>query len=411
MVAYGARANDGIEFMKNTRTKIYADYNASAPLHPKVKNFLLKRLGDDNSTYANPNALHALGVELHDEMESARTAIAEMLGAYPEQVIFTSGSSESINTVFWQTHFWSRQLNPKENFFLYSSPLEHAAVHANIQQLSALWPHTKTSSIPVTPQGIFDEYQALCILDQKVNGLVALMSVNNELGTIQPLEKITQQCLSLKIPILVDTTQHIGKLPFHFQNSSWDFSVLSGHKLGAPLGIGALLVKDPLNLHPLMVGGGQEFGLRSGTQNYLGILALKIALEEELSTHAQDKRLLINTEREKFEMDLKKEFSTCIIFGEDAPRVYNTTLCSFPGIHGQALQIECETRGIYITTSSACADNSPETSRILQALDVPDSIGRGAIRISTGAEYQKGDYQRILLALKASLTHLEKISY
>ncbi|MDH4466632.1 MAG: cysteine desulfurase family protein [Bacteriovoracaceae bacterium] len=385
--------------------KIYADYNATSPINPKVKQFIAERM---EGVFANPNAIHALGSEIKREIEVARKHVADLLGADPEQIIFTSGSTESISSVFYQFLNDRPFGNDKKNLVI-SSKLEHSAVMNSISYLEKLnflvskWIDSSNDGTVNLEsfRSLFKEYK------EKI-ALVTTMSVNNEIGTIQPIEEMIELCMECKIPFLSDTTQHLGKLKFHFEQSKLDFAVLSGHKLGVPFGIGALLIKNPSKFKPMILGGHQEMGLRGGTQNYLGILSLSIALQEELSASAEAQWKMISKEKNEFEQELKKLFPNVVIFGENAPRrIGNTTLCSFPGIHGQGIQIECESRNIFFTTSSACSDNEPETSRVLKSMDVPDNVGRGVIRISTGKTYQKGDYQKILKSLQESLKKLK----
>jgi len=378
---------------------IYADYNASSPINEKVKFFLQKRI---NGNFANPNAIHAFGKSIKSEIESSRETIADLIGSNPEQVIFTSGSTEGISTIFHQFYLKKPFCNDKKNCII-SSQLEHSAVIKNISSLKA---EDLIDEFNVTclNSGIIDTKHAKDLIERHKNkvGLISLMSVNNEIGTIQPIEELIEIANFHKIPFFADTTQHIGRIPFHFHKSQLDFAVLSGHKLGAPLGIGVLLCRNPEVLSPLILGGNQEMYQRGGTQNFLGIIGLSLALEDHLtsSTKFHEKWSLLENEKMEFEKNLKNYFPDLVIYGDSVNRIANTTCLSFPLIHGQAIQIECESRNIFFTTSSACSDNEPETSKILKAMGINDSLGRGTIRISTGQSYKKGDYDIIFNTLK-----------
>jgi cysteine desulfurase len=383
---------------------IYADFNASAPLSKKVKLFLEERM--QNGLFGNPNALHAIGNSIKLEIETTREKVADLLGADPEQVIFNSGSSEGIATVFHQFYL-NRPLSNLQKKWIVTSKLEHAAVLNSIENLSDE-KKIEPFFIPINHDGTINlsEFKLFTQKNYQDIGMIACMSVNNETGVIQPLEDLVELAKQYQLPFFSDTTQHIGRLPFHFQKSKLDFAVASGHKLGAPFGCGILLCKNPSLLRPLIYGGEQEKGLRGGTQNYLGILALGIALEENCG----DAKSLetwwgqILSEKLNFEQKLKKRIPSLVIFGDQAERLPNTTCLSFPGLHGQGIQIECESNNLFVTTSAACSDNEPETSLVLKAMGANDALGRGAIRISSGkSDYAHGDYERIFdILLKAA---------
>jgi len=353
---------------------IYADFNGSAPLSPAVKEYLIKRI--DQGPYANPNAIHYLGAKTLMGMENARNICAKVLGAMPAQLIFTSGSTEGISTVF---HSVLADTNKK---VIVISSIEHSAVinTAKYYETQGFALHI----LPVSEDGIIDVIAFKKILkDFKDNiALVSIMAANNETGVIQPYQEFNSLCKEHSIPFLCDTTQYIGKVPFNFQEEDLDYAVCSGHKLGAMTGTGILLAKDPSSVKPLIIGGGQEKGIRGGTQHYIGNETLAIALtcleSKFKNIEALDKKRL------EFEAFIKKAFPNVVIIGEKAPRLATTTYIALPGIHGQAVQIELESNDIFVTTSSACSDNMPVTSKVLKAMNVADDIGRGVVRISLG---------------------------
>jgi cysteine desulfurase len=237
--------------------------------------------------------------------------------------------------------------------------------------------------------------------------LVAVMAANNETGIIQPWQEIANFCDDNNLIFFSDTTQFIGKSEFDFSSSKMDFAVLSGHKIGAITGSGILLSKNPFKLKPLIFGGSQEAGTRGGTQNYIGIETLAVALD----AFSQEK---INLEKVKglklnFEANIKKIFPQVVIIGDDAERLATTTMIAFPGIHGQAVQIELESNNIFVTTSAACSDNEPETSKILKAMEIDDKVGRGVVRISFGTNTNEKSYLTIEKALLNAYQKLKKI--
>jgi cysteine desulfurase len=380
---------------------VYADYNGSAPLCTEVKNYLIDRL--QNGPFANPNTIHALGVKLMMGLDKCRKISAEILGAKPNQIIYNSGSSEGISHVFFSV---LNPFNPEKKYIILSQ-IEHSAVLNSAQ-------FYKTQGyellfINTLPNGIIDlkHYQELITNYKTQIALVSVMAANNETGIIQPLSDVIKLAHEFHIPVFSDTTQFIGKTDFHFGNSGLDFAVLSGHKIGALVGSGLVLVREPKKMKPHIFGGGQEQGLRGGTQNYIGIETIAVALNS-----FQEKKQKISDLkkwRENFEKNIKEKFPRVEIIGSEVERLASTTLIAYPGIHGQAVQIELEAKDIYVTTSSACSDNDPHTSKVLKAMKVADEIGRGVIRISLCLEQNENDYKIVEKALSESYEKLAKI--
>lgn len=379
---------------------IYADYNGSAPLSQEVREYLLKRF--EKGPFANPNAIHYLGTKTLMGMENARSVCAKVLGADFDQVIFNSGSTEGISTVFH-----SILANESSKKIIIISGIEHSSVLNTAQYYATRGFNVKT--LPVHGNGIVDvETLGKWIKDDSKNiAMVAVMAANNETGVIQPYSEINTLCINNNIPYLCDTTQFIGKTPFNFKESNIDYAVCSGHKLGAMTGTGILLAKNPEKILPLIIGGGQEKGLRGGTQNYLGNETLAVALSSIEKNF--DNINALTEKRIEFERKVKKAFPEVVILGEDAPRLATTTYISYPGIHGQAVQIELEAMDIFVTTSSACSDNMPVTSKVLRAMGTKDDVGRGVVRISLGLSSPLSYYDNLADALIKAYTKLLKV--
>ncbi|MBN2143570.1 MAG: cysteine desulfurase [Candidatus Aureabacteria bacterium] len=383
---------------------VYADYNSSSPLTSQVGAYLQKRLSG-GGPYANPNSLHHAGRQIMKKIEESRHICAEILGAKPEQILFNSGSSEGITSAFHSCCEYGRK-NRKKHILI--SSIEHHAVIRTADYYSSKG--FVITQIPADSNGVTDAEYIKSFLRRKSKGvsLVSVMAANNETGVVQPYEKISAFCRENDVLYFCDTAQLIGKLPFNFEESGFDFAVVSGHKIGALPGCGILLIKNPLLFTPLILGTIQEKGLRGGTQNYIGIETLAIALED--MKHSISHIDLLRASREKFEKNLKEKFPCLYIAGEIKERLPGTTLVSYPGIYGQAVQIELESRGIFVTTSSACLDNDPEPSHVLQAMNVPDHIARGAVRISLGGDDKgKDTYSRIFSGLCRAYERLTAI--
>ncbi|MGZ3787489.1 MAG: cysteine desulfurase family protein [Bacteriovorax sp.] len=379
---------------------IYADYNGSAPLSLEVREYLLKRF--DNGPFANPNAIHYLGTKTLMGMENARSVCAKILGADFEQVIFNSGSTEGISTIFHT--ILSNEKNKKT---IIISGIEHSAVVNTANYYATRGFSVKT--LPVNSDGIVDLGTLKTWIKEDPNNIamVAIMAANNETGVIQPYKEISSLCQEFNVPYLCDTTQFIGKTPFNFKESGIDYAVCSGHKLGAMTGTGILLAKNPEALLPLIIGGGQEKGHRGGTQNYLGNETLAVALSTlERSFENID---ALTKKRLEFEQKVKAAFPEVVIIGENAPRLATTTYIAYPGIHGQAVQIELESQDIFVTTSSACSDNMPVTSKVLRAMGTCDNVGRGVVRISLCLNSPLDYYDKLADALIKSYAKLAKV--
>lgn len=381
---------------------IYADYNGSAPLCLEVKNYLIKRL--EKGPFANPNAIHYLGSKTMMGMENARSVCAEILGADFDQIIFNSGATEGISTVFHSVLGCDK--NTKKTIII--SGIEHSAI-INTANYYASEKGYIVKVLPVNSDGVVDiKTLETWIKEEKNNiALVSIMAANNETGVVQPHREINSLCVNNNIPFLCDTTQFIGKTPFNFKESNFDYAVCSGHKLGAMTGAGILLVKKPEELKPLIIGGGQEKGHRGGTQNYIGNETLAVALSALNNSFKNIEAL--SKKRMEFETKIKKLFPEVVIIGENAPRLATTTYISYPGIHGQAVQIELESQDIFVTTSSACSDNMPVTSKVLKAMGVKDDIGRGVVRISLCLNSPLDYYDQLSEALTKAYTKLGKV--
>jgi len=369
---------------------IYADYNSTSLLDEEVKTYLTKRINE--GIFSNPSSLHALGRHQKYIIENCRKVCAKSLGASPNQVIFTSGATESIAMIFNQFS--------QEKKEIISSEIEHNAVLENLKLLKKQG--CNISYFDTHENGVVDLRK---LKTQKIIDLACLMAVNNETGVIQSYLEFAKTCHSLNILSFVDLTQLIGKQKFVFESSNIDFACLSGHKLGALPGIGILLIKNPLELNSLIRGGKQEHGLRAGTENYIGIESLAIVMNN-LDSLMKKYSNLENVTIE-FEKKLKEKIPNIKIFGDESERVSGTTLFSIPGLMSQAIQIELESNGIFVSTSAACSDNEPETSHVLRAMNIDDKYGRGVIRLSLPPD--ENEYNQILEKIVSIYLKLSKI--
>ncbi len=374
---------------------IYADANGSLPLLPEVKTYLDTRL--PAPLWGNPNAIHSLGTKIKSGMEKSRRIVAEVLGAGAIQMIWTSGASESLATAFHHILLPKKTKNK-----IYSSPIEHAAVVMALQYYKNVWGY-EIEYIPVSKDGLVDAVWLETKVDSNT-ALVVCMGANNETGVIQPWQKIRDICKSKNCDYLCDTTQLVGRVPFNFRESGLDWAMASGHKLGALPGTGFLLTTKPFEITPLIFGGGQENGMRGGTQNYLGSETLAIAMQ---TLPEKLKKISLHHEwRAELESSLPSE---AVVIGKTYERLSGTTLVGIPGLHGQGVQIELESQDIFVTTSSACSDNEPATSKVLKAMGVDDQLGRSVVRVSLALSAGHDDYKKVASGLNDAYKKLIKI--
>ncbi len=367
---------------------LYLDYNGSAPLRSSVENFLKTRL-ENRGPYANPNASHFLGSKCLMAIEKSRRNLAKFLDCENHQIIFNSGSTEGISSVFLHTYFKFKDTDRK---IILVSDTEHAAP---INESTFLENHGfKTVFIPTKRDGETDlDFLQKCFIEHKNEiALVAIMAANNETGVIQPYERIAKMCQEVNAPYLCDTTQILGKASFSFKNCDADFITVSGHKLGALPGVGALILKTPNEFIPTIHGGNQESGLRGGTQNYVGIESLNVAVEELMQK--SDCHQKIEQLRDDFETKLVEKFSNIIIFGKNANRICNTSFISLPNTNASDIQDALQMQKIFVTTSSACSDQSSKSSRVLSKMNIPENQASGAVRISFCSSNTKEDFQQ-----------------
>lgn len=381
---------------------LYADYNGSAPMLNSVREYLKKRL--DSNLFANPNALHTMGEKLHQGIEKCRAMIASDLGAFPDQIYFNSGASEGISHIIGSVLMNA----PSEKRVVITSAIEHVVVPTTLKFYEKKFGF-QIINVDISRDGVIDLVHLEKLLQEHQGkvALVTLMAANNETGVIQPYQEIATLAKKNHVDYFCDTTQLIGKGDFHFEQSGIDYAVCSGHKIGALTGSGFILVKDATKLTPYIFGSTQEQGLRGGTQNYLGIETLAMAVRE--FTLNKEKLSSLQSARESFEAQMKQQVPEVIIIGEGAPRLAGTTLIGFSGIHGQAVLIELESHDIFVTTSAACADNQPETSAVLKAMQVEDQIGRSVIRISLSYTNNPKDYAYLAEKLITTYNKLNRI--
>lgn len=325
--------------------------------------------------YANPGSRHGLGKTARKVLEQSREQIAELLGARPEEIVFTSGGTESNNLALLG-------LPKSERKVLLSLPGDHPSSSETCQKLESRgW---KNELFSLTSEGLIDPEQ-LEQIEWPAVGAVNLILAHNETGVIQEIESISSKCSEHQVPLHLDAVQAVGKIPVHFGKMKATSMSFAAHKFHGPRGIGALIVKENLNLNPILFGGHQEAGMRPGTE--LVPLAAGMAKALEIAVNNLDERARkMETLRNRLEKGLSENCSPVIIHGQNANRLPNTLNISFPGMDGEAFLVTADLEGIACSLGSACASGSTEPSPVLTAMGFPDEIALSSVRFSVGTD-------------------------
>ena len=370
--------------------RAYLDCNATAPLRPEARAAALAAL----ELAANPSAVHQEGRRARRLLEEARLAIAGLINGLAEHVIFTSGGSEGAAMVL-APGFRGRGKVPVERLVV--SAIEHAAV------LSAgRFAPADVAVCPVTSDGVIDLAALEALLAQSARpALLAVMLANNETGIIQPIAEVAALGNRYGASLVCDAVQAVGKIPVDITALGVDAIILSGHKLGAPQGSGAVILGEGARLAaPLIRGGAQEHRQRAGTENVSGIAGLSAACDHlaRLGT-AENRR--IRALRDDMEARLVAELPGTHIMGQLLPRLPNTSLVTRAGINGETAVIALDLAGIAVATGSACASGKVAPSHVLKAMALDDAHARSALRVSLGWATTPGDVDKFIAAFAA----------
>ena len=382
--------------------RIYLDWNATAPLQPQARAAALEAL----EACGNPSSVHAEGRAARRRVEDAREKVAALVAVDPRNVVFTSGGTEANMIALSPT--WESGPEKVPCDCLLVSSIEHPSVLAG-----GRFARPEVEEAAVGPDGRLDlaglERQ-LSVLAQKGlrRPLVSVMLANNETGVIQPVSQAARLAHEAGGLLHVDAVQGAGRIPCNINELGADLLTLSGHKIGAPKGVGAL-VKREATLHladPFIRGGGQERGARAGTENVSGIAgfgaAAALAQQDLAAASAR-----IGALRDRLEARLKAEMPQVTVFGAEAERLPNTTLFAVPGIKAETAVIALDLEGISVSSGAACSSGKVAPSHVLAAMGVAPALARGAIRLSLGVTTTEAEIDRFLDAwLRLSRTLL-----
>lgn len=349
----------------------YFDYNASTPVHPLVTEKYLSAL----SCFANPSSAHLSGEQAFAEIANAKNIISKALNCKPNEIWFTSGGTESNNWILKGLTDKARQKN--KNHIIVSS-IEHKSILKTAQYLSDVH-KIEITVLPVNKFGCI-EVDSLKMAIKPNTFLVSVMLANNETGVVQPINEIAGICREHNIFIHTDAVSAIGKIPINFKSSGVDALSLSSHKLYAPKGTGVLILKENIEIEPLIHGCGQQNSMRSGTENAPGAAAfgksMDLMMKGEYNAE-QTKKLTFELQE-----NLKSTLKEKIIFHGDENKLGNTLSVAFIGVSGIYLQKELSKKGIYVSAGSAASTGAP--SHVLTAMGISAGIAQSTLRISLG---------------------------
>ena len=365
--------------------RVYLDWNATTPLRHEAREAMAAAW----DLCGNPSSVHAEGRLTRMLLEDARAIVAGAVGAVPRNVIFTSGGTEA-NALALRSGL-RRGSSPAVERLVVSS-IEHASVLAG----GSFEPQA-ISSVGVTQAGRLDLEHLRAVLEGRPPALVSVMLANNETGAVQPVAEAAGIVHAAGSLLHVDAIQGFGKIPFDMNTLDADLVTLSGHKIGGPKGVGALIMAEGLlGLEPLLRGGGQELGRRAGTENVTGIAGFGAAAKAALDTLSGD-AIRLEALRSRLESGLRQT-PDALLFSDEAPRLPNTTLFTVPGLKAETAVIGFDLAGIAVSSGSACSSGKVQPSHVLEAMGFGPEIARGAVRLSLGWSNSDADIDRCLEA-------------
>jgi len=383
--------------------RVYLDHNATTPVEPEVLDAMLPYF---SAEFGNAASIHTPGQRARAAVETAREQVAALVGARPQEIVFTSGGTESDNHAIFGIVRSAASGAQKDAKHVITTQIEHEAVLNACQALEK--EGIAVTYLPVNSNGLIDLLELRdAVRPQTV--LITVMHANNELGTIQPLEQIGKIAAQNDIYFHTDAVQSAGKIPLDANSIGVDLLSISGHKFYAPKGIGALYVRGGTRLRQLLYGGHHQRGFRPGTENVPGIVGLGKAAELARATLSEDASR-ISSLRDELELGLLKRIPSSRANATAAPRTPNTTNITFPGIEGEALIIALDLKGLACSTGAACSSGAVEPSHVLTAIGLPAEEARASIRFSLGRHTTPADIAFALEAVPAAVAQLRQLS-
>ncbi len=377
---------------------IYVDNNATTRVDPQVLDAMLPYFND---FYGNPSSMHSFGGEVAHKIDEARIKVASLINASPDEIVFTSCGTESNSTAI---HATISSIPDKKHII--TSRVEHPAVKNLCEYLSKKG--YRVTFVPVDRKGMLDvDYLYNSLTDD--TAIVSVMWANNETGMIFPIEEISQVVKQKGIVFHTDAVQAVGKVPVDVDKSKVDMLSLSGHKIHAPKGVGALFVRKGTRFSPFLIGGHQEGGRRGGTENVVSIIGLGKA-SELAKNHLEEVTNRVGQLRDKLESELLRRIPNVMINGDSENRLPNTTSISFEYVEGESILLMIDEFGICASSGSACTSGSLEPSHVLRAMGVPFTAAHGSIRFSLSIYNTEEEIDFIIEKLPPIIEHLRNLS-
>jgi len=375
--------------------RAYFDWNATAPLRQEARAVMVTTLG----LTGNASSVHAEGRAARRLVEAAREQVAGLVGAEAKNVTFTSGATEANMLALTPAIEIGGRKSLRDRLFV--SAIEHPSVRSG-----GRFPADAVEELPVTGAGVVDLHALRSAIARAERPFVSVMLANNETGVIQPIADIAAIVHTANGVLHVDAVQGPGRVACRIGELGADLMSLSAHKLGGPQGAGALVSRGDIHIgEPLIKGGGQERGLRAGTENVAAIAGFGAAAA--VSANQADATRMAGS-RDRLEAGIKAILPEVLIFGESAPRLPNTTLFAVPGMKAETAIISFDLNGIAVSSGSACSSGKVQASHVLAAMGVEPSLAQGAVRVSLGWSTSESDIENLLNALTKVVSSLRK---
>jgi cysteine desulfurase len=371
--------------------RYYFDHNATTPVSPEVLEAMLPVMTE---VYGNASSIHHFGQTARHRLDAAREQVAELLHAEPQEIVFTSGGTEADNLAIFG-------LTSDTAGHVVTTAFEHPAVLAAAARLD----HTL---VPVDGCGMVDP-DAIRRALRSGTTVISVMHANNEVGTIQPISEIARIAAEAGVALHSDGVQAVGKIPVNVAGLGVAMYAISGHKIGAPKGVGALFVRKGTALKPMMYGGRHERERRAGTENVAGAVALGKAAEW-IGEHGDAENRRQAALRDRLERNILDRIPDTRVNGAGASRVPNTTNVRFDGIDSDALLIALDLKGFAVSSGAACSSGAPEPSHVLLAMGLTRLEARSSIRFSLGRSNTIEQVDALVEALVDSVAHLRKLA-
>lgn len=379
---------------------VYLDHAATTPVREEVFEAMKPFFGP---RFGNPSSTHRWGREARAALDEARERVGRCLGARPDEICFTSGGTEADNLAILGA--W-RALKAKGRTAVVATPIEHKAILGAVHQ--AAHEGAEERFLAMTPDGVIDPVSFDEMVDNQV-AVCSMMWVNNEIGSIQPVPELAAKARERGALVHTDAVQAFGKIPIDAQKQQFDFLTISGHKFGAPKGIGALFIRRGTHIEPLMHGGTQDRGRRPGTENVAAAVGLARAAELTLAegeTHCARIRKL----RDRLEAGILERVPDAVIHGRGAERAPHIVNVSVPGTDSESLLMALDLRGIAASGGSACQSGSISPSHVLTAIGVRPDLASAAIRMSLGVLTTDRCIDRVIEVFPALVTKARQLA-